>query len=94
MQYLDQHAGTEKAILVHCVFKSLEFADNQNDLQEFALLATSADAVILDTITGTMNKPNAKLFIGTGKADEIAQRVADLDANIVLFNHTLTPSQE
>lgn len=94
MQYLDQHAGTEKAILVHCVFKSLEFADNQNDLQEFALLATSADAVILDTITGTMNKPNAKLFIGTGKADEIAQRVVDLDANIVLFNHTLTPSQE
>ncbi|WP_066804392.1 ribosome rescue GTPase HflX [Moraxella oblonga] len=94
MHYFEQHKSTEKAILVHCVFKSLEFADNQNDLDEFALLATSADAVILDTITGVMNKPNAKLFIGTGKADEIAQRVAQLEADIVLFNHTLTPSQE
>jgi len=41
-----------------------------------------------------MNKPSAKYFVGTGKADEIAKQVAETGAEIVLFNHTLTPSQE
>lgn len=45
-------------------------------------------------IIGTLNKPHAKLFVGTGKAEEIAQQVSELDAEIVLFNHTLSPSQE
>ncbi|UYZ67565.1 GTPase HflX [Moraxella bovis] len=94
MHYFEQHKDTEKAILVHCTFKSLDFADNQNDLDEFRLLAISADAEILGEITGTMNKPSAKCFVGTGKADEIAQKVAETGAEIVLFNHTLTPSQE
>ena len=79
---------------MHCTFKSLDFADNQNDLDEFRLLAISADAEILGEITGTMNKPSAKYFVGTGKADEIAKQVAETGAEIVLFNHTLTPSQE
>ena len=79
---------------MHCTFKSLDFADNQNDLDEFRLLAISADAEILGEITGTMNKPSAKYFVGTGKVDEIAKQVAETGAEIVLFNHTLTPSQE
>lgn len=94
MQYFEQHKSREQAILVHCTFKSLDFADNQNDLDEFRLLAISADAEILGEITGTMNKPSAKYFVGTGKADEIAKQVAETGAEIVLFNHTLTPSQE
>ncbi|WFF39312.1 GTPase HflX [Moraxella nasibovis] len=94
MHHSDRHQGGEKAILVHCTIKGNEFLNNQNDLDEFRLLAISADAEILGEITGTMNKPSAKLFVGTGKADEIAQKVAELGAEIVLFNHTLTPSQE
>lgn len=47
-----------------------------------------------DTITGTLAKPNAKYFVGTGKADEIRQAVETHNADLVIFNHTLTPSQE
>lgn len=92
MQYFERHQGGERAILVHCTLK--ECTDNQNDLAEFRLLAHSANAEVLDEITSTLQKPHAKLFIGTGKAEEIAQKVAQHKADIVLFNHTLSPSQE
>ncbi len=92
MQYFDRHKGGEKAILVHMDIRQAD--DNNNDLDEFTLLAHSADAKVLDVIKGNLNRPHAKYFVGTGKADEIAQAVAQHEADVVLFNHTLTPSQE
>ncbi|MBS9779352.1 MAG: GTPase HflX, partial [Moraxellaceae bacterium] len=48
----------------------------------------------LELITGSRLKPDAKYFVGTGKAEEIAQRVQVHEADIVIFNHSLSPSQE
>lgn len=102
MQYFDRHQGGEKAILVHmdvrCADKDGTL--HNNDLEELKLLATSAGAMIMDTITGSLNRPHAKYFVGTGKADEIAAAVERLkgengkDDIIAIFNHTLSPSQE
>lgn len=91
MQHFDRANGTENAILVHLDIREMI---DPNDLEEFRLLVHSAGANELDIITGTRDKPHAKYFVGTGKADEIAQKVAETNADIVLFNHTLTPSQE
>lgn len=92
MDYFDRADGGNNAILVHLHLKNLD--DYADDLQEFKLLASSAGAICLDTITGTLAKPNAKYFVGTGKADEIRQAVETHNADLVIFNHTLTPSQE
>lgn len=45
-------------------------------------------------ITGSRQIPEAKYFVGSGKADEIRLCVEQTKAEVVLFNHTLTPSQE
>lgn len=91
MQHFDRADGTENAILVHLDIREMIDPD---DLEEFRLLVHSAGVNELDIITGTRSKPHAKYFVGTGKAEEIAQKVTETNADIVLFNHKLTPSQE
>jgi len=45
-------------------------------------------------VGGSRATPHPRYFIGTGKADEIAQIVKDKKADVVLFNHRLSPAQE
>ena len=87
----DRYQAGEQAILVH-----IDFPDEnaREDLQEFEMLVSSAGVNALNVITGKRNSPDSKFFVGSGKASEIAEAVKLFDANIVLFNHSLTPSQE
>ena len=91
MEYFDRYEGGEKAILVHLDIRQMSDPD---DLDEFKLLVESAGAQQLEVITGSRLRPDAKYFVGTGKADEIAEQVRLHDADIVIFNHSLSPSQE
>ncbi len=91
MQYFDRHEGGENAILVHL---DIQHTPDPDDLEEFRLLVHSAGANALEIITGSRQKPHAKYFVGTGKAQEIADSVERLGADIVIFNHNLSPSQE
>ncbi len=54
----------------------------------------STGAEILRLISTTRDKPEAKYFIGTGKAKEVLECVQTHQADIVLFNHALTPAQQ
>ena len=63
-------------------------------LEELSLLAKSAGAEPLTTITGKRGSPDAALFVGSGKADEIAHAVIDLELSLVIFNHALSPAQQ
>ncbi len=63
-------------------------------LEELSLLSKSAGAVPLVIITGKRSSPDAALFIGSGKADEVALAVADNQLEIVIFNHRLSPAQQ
>ena len=62
--------------------------------EEFAELVKSAGAEVLATITARVEVPNPRFYIGSGKADEVAEAVAALDADLVLVDHELTPVQE
>ena len=46
------------------------------------------------TITGKRASPDAALFVGSGKADEIAHAILDHQLDLVIFNHALSPAQQ
>jgi GTP-binding protein HflX len=67
--------------------------DFEASLQEFEELARSAGAEIAATLVQRRAKPDAATLVGQGKLDEIAGVVASTNADVVLFDHDLTPSQ-
>lgn len=79
----------ERALLVH-----LQLPNHQEDLQELIELAKSAGTNPVATVTGTRKSPDAKYFVGSGKAEEIKTAINETQADIVLVNHALSPSQE
>ena len=80
----------DKAVVVHVFFSQNR---NLEDLSEFQQLAESAKVEISQLITTSRSVPQAKYFVGEGKAQEIAQAVEIHNANVVLVNHSLTPAQ-
>jgi GTP-binding protein HflX len=65
-----------------------------NDTAEFAALAASAGAVRVGVVLAARARPDPKYFVGSGKAEEIRDFAALHDADVVLVDQTLTPSQE
>lgn len=87
---LSAHKKRDTAIVVHVFFSQNK---NLDDLQEFLLLADSANVDVLETLTSSRSTPQAKYFVGEGKAQEIADAVKTHNADVVLVNHQLTPAQ-
>lgn len=81
----------ERAVLVHIEFTA---HDDTEDPGEFRELVTSAGVEPVMMVTGSRKQPNPRLFVGEGKLDEIRDAVAASEADVVLFNHALRPSQE
>jgi GTP-binding protein HflX len=81
----------EKAVLVQLMLPGV---DTVHALSEFNELAESAGATVVATLTGTRATPEAKYYIGLGKAQELSELVNQFDAELVLVNHELSPSQE
>ncbi len=79
----------ERAILVHLTFQ----ADSE-DLLELKELAKSAGADPVFVLTGNRRSPDPKYFIGIGKLEELKAVITSYEADCVLFNHPLSPSQE
>jgi GTP-binding protein HflX len=65
-----------------------------NDAAEFAALAASAGTIGVGTILATRARPDPKYFVGSGKADEIRQCAEANNAELILVDQTLSPSQE
>ena len=87
----DEVANNELAVLVNIDFQNTEFNEG---LDEFIELVTSAGLEPVTTITCSRNAPDAGLFIGSGKVEEIKQAVMEKQADVVIFNHILSPRQE
>lgn len=80
----------EQAILVHISFPQ---ENAREDLQELKMLVSSAGVATLSVITGNRTTTDARFFIGSGKAQEVAEAVALYEADVVIFNHSLSPAQ-
>ena len=87
----ERHQGGERAVLVQ-----LQLAGAERDLSllEFEELVASAGGYPVATITGSRSAPHARTFVGKGKLDEIARACQTNEAELVIFNHALSPSQE
>ena len=87
---ITEHSG-ERAILVHLDGHA---PDVREDPYEFQELAVSAGAVIASFVSVSRHQPTARFLIGSGKVEELRQLVMAEQADLVIFNHALTPSQE
>ncbi|WP_369856852.1 ribosome rescue GTPase HflX [Candidatus Thalassolituus haligoni] len=83
--------GGETAVLVHIDFPE---GVNREDVAEFRELVISAGADPVELVTSKRDVPDAKFFIGSGKVEEIHDLVHLHDCELVIFNHSLSPSQE
>ena len=81
----------ERALLVHINFP---LHPDQDDLDEFIELVRSANVSDVEVVVGSRQQPSAKTFVGKGKLEEIAELVRQHEVDVVLFDHTLSPSQE
>jgi len=88
---IDRPSGGDAAVLV-----SLDFGEQgyEESLDELRQLALSAGMQVTATIEGTRLKPDAKFFIGSGKADELAETIRATESKVAVFNHDLSPSQQ
>ncbi len=88
---ISSSVGIERAVLVHIDFNNSDFHE---DLNEFVELVHSAGLIPLETILGTRATPEPRFFLGSGKAEEIATVCEQQQADVVIVNHALSPSQE
>lgn len=89
--FFDRPDSGELSVLVHL---ELDQSTSIDDPREFEELVLSAGGDPIAMLTGHRSTPNAKFFIGTGKLDELAGLVKQHEAELVIFNHELSPSQE
>ncbi len=85
----DRPDSGERAVLVHLSLRS-----GQEDLLELKELAKSAGTDPIYVVTGSRKSPDPKYFVGKGKLEELKGVIETYSADIVLFNHPLSPSQE
>jgi len=78
------------------VLVALDFGERDHDdsVAEFRLLCASAGLTEVGLVGGKRNKPDSAYFAGTGKVAEIAAAVAASGAEVVVFNHILSPAQQ
>jgi GTP-binding protein HflX len=85
-----QHAGPEAAVLVSIDFGDSDYSES---LEELRLLAETAGVRTLAIVEAKRQRPDAALFAGSGKVQELAGLVERLEFPLVIFNHDLSPAQ-
>ncbi len=91
MELFERPSGGENAVLVQISFNAAKTAQDE---KEFIELADSAGAQVVGFVNGSRQRPDPRYFVGTGKAEEIRQLRELRDANLVIFDHSLSPAQE
>jgi len=89
--FFERPESGERAILVHLTLSS---EADREDPREFEELVLSAGGDPVDYVFGAREMPTPRYFVGSGKLAEIKGLVEAHEAEVVLFNHALSPSQE
>ncbi len=89
--FFDRPKSGELAILVQI---GMESTQDELDAREFEELAIAAGSVPVAMITASRKSTSPRYLVGTGKLEEISVILKEHGAQLVIFNHTLSPSQE
>ncbi|MDR3324119.1 MAG: GTPase HflX [Zoogloeaceae bacterium] len=81
----------ERAVLAQLDFGQQDLPER---LEEARLLTESAGGIVCAEIGGKRQSPDPRLFVGKGKAEEIAVALRAGEAGVVIFNHELSPVQQ
>ena len=87
----DRPGTGERALLLHV---GLQRPCDQDEIEEFRALAGSAGADIVAEAYARLQRPSPRLFVGSGKVDELAECIRTSGAELLLVNKPLSPSQE
>ncbi|MDF1796094.1 MAG: GTPase HflX [Coxiellaceae bacterium] len=85
--FIDRHRGGERALLMYVD------CDNGDDYEEFLSLAFSSGVKVIDVMKVKRKRLEATYLIGTGKVDELVDRVHQNEIEVIITNRTLTPAQ-
>ncbi|MEO8409254.1 MAG: GTPase HflX [Propionivibrio sp.] len=88
---IERPAAGERAVIVQLDFGTVDITEQ---LEEVRLLAASAGAEICAEVHGRRASPDAAMFAGKGKVQEVLVEVTAGDADLVIFNHELSPAQQ
>jgi GTP-binding protein HflX len=83
----------QRAILVGTVLGRGNLFEEEESVKELGRLADTAGAQVIDNVVQRRERPDAAYFIGKGKVEELAAAVRDSGADLVIFDHGLSPSQ-
>ncbi|MGX6441844.1 GTPase HflX [Neobacillus sp. K501] len=91
---LEQEVSFEKAILVGCQTPTLDDVRFQYSMEELSSLTETAKGKVLLSVVQKRDRPHPALYIGKGKVEELKALVDELEADLVIFNDELSPSQK
>jgi GTP-binding protein HflX len=91
---IDLVAPTERALLVGAPIKrSVSRHQTAEHLEELARLTDTAGAEVVGEMTQVLDRPNPSTYLGSGKIEELKERIAEADATLLIFDDELSPSQ-
>lgn len=85
-------AKTEPNALI--VYQRSSSREDNEILEEIQLLAASAGAIVIDTVTAFRRSPDASTYIGKGKVEEVKIMAEAQEIDLVILNHSVSPIQE
>ena len=84
----------ERIVVVGMATDGATDDDVERSLDELTELVDTAGADVVDRVVQRRLRVDPATYIGRGKADELAQRCEELDADTVVFDDELTPAQQ
>ncbi len=83
----------ERALLVGVIYRNNTEDVVFEHLAELSLLADTAGAEIIETVTQKIQKINPAFYIGKGKAEQIIRQSKELNIDVIIFDDDLSPTQ-
>ncbi|WP_342430655.1 GTPase HflX [Neobacillus sp. FSL H8-0543] len=91
---MEQEVTLEKAVLVGCQTSRLDDGRFQYSMEELSSLTETAKGEVLISVVQKRERIHSATYIGKGKVEELKALVEELEADIVIFNDELSPSQK